>query len=103
MVDVDGDFVTPHMTGFSNAEYDALADGIQAATTRKERVELLHRMEELFMEEMPAAPICFWKNCYITSSESSGYTFNGFGVCIFKTATVNNYLKKNAELTAEAE
>lgn len=103
VIDVDGGFTSPHMTGFSDADYDALADQIQAATTRKARVELLHQMEQLLLDQMPVAPICFWKNYYITSSESSGYTFNGFGVCTFKNATVSNYMQKNALLTAEAE
>lgn len=102
-VDVDGDFTTPHMTGFDNADYNALADSVHAATNKNDRVALLHQMESLLIEEMPIIPLCFWSNCYMTSNELSGIYFNGFGICNFKFATVNGYHEKNEAWLKEYE
>lgn len=95
IVDLDGEFVSPHMTGFDNEAYNELADRVHAATTKAERVELLHQMENLLVEQMPIIPLSFWSNCYITSSELSGLKFNGFGLAVFTNCSVPNYLEKN--------
>ncbi len=94
-VDIDGEFTTPHMTGFDNEAYNALADKVHAATTRKERVELLHEMEELLLSEMPIIPISFWSNCYAISDDVKGLEFNGFGVCVFNDASIKKYKERN--------
>lgn len=102
-IDVDGDFVNPHMTGFNNEAYNALADKVHEATTKADRVSLLHEMETLLMEEMPIIPLTFWKNCYMVSSQLKGLTFTGFGTANFKNATYKNYLENNAAWLKERE
>lgn len=102
-IEVDGAYTSPHMTRFSDAEYDALAERVSQATNSVERTALLHELEALFLARMPAAPLCFWSTPYVVSGELSHITFNGFGVCTFKDATLKNYQAKNeAWLEAQA-
>ncbi|MBR6530695.1 MAG: peptide ABC transporter substrate-binding protein [Clostridia bacterium] len=95
-IDVDGAFTNPHMTGFDNAAYNELADRVHAATTKSERVAILHEMESMLIDEMPIIPLAFWQNCYLVSGELKNLTFTGFGTANFKDATIGDYLKKNA-------
>ncbi len=58
------DFI-PHVTGFSNADYDALIEKAFAEKNIKERAKLLFDAEKVLMEQMPVVPLVFNKDCYI--------------------------------------
>ncbi|MPN14765.1 Oligopeptide-binding protein OppA [bioreactor metagenome] len=94
---------TPSVTGFENAEYDAAIDAVLAATTRADRASLLHTAEGLFVKYMPAAPLVFYYDSYLVSSELTGLKNSAFGTRIFKDAVLKNYKDKNAAYLAKKD
>ncbi|MBQ4556459.1 MAG: peptide ABC transporter substrate-binding protein [Clostridia bacterium] len=58
------DFI-PHITGFSNADYDALIEKAFAEKDIKARAAILAEAEKLLMDLAPVMPIVFNKDCYI--------------------------------------
>jgi len=60
---------SPHITGYSSAEFDAVAEKIYAQKTISSRSSDLHRAEEILMNDMPVAPIVFNQSAYLINSD----------------------------------
>lgn len=91
---------TPHITNFAEDNYDQAIDAVLEATTRADRAAALHDAESLLVEYAPIAPVVFYNNYYLESSELSGLDSTAFGTRIFKDAKLKNYLEKNEALLA---
>ncbi len=52
-------FSGQNYTGFRNAEVDALIDRIEVELDRARRKELWHRLQEIYVEELPALPLYY--------------------------------------------
>lgn len=46
-----------NITGYSNPEYDKVAEAQRRATNKKERQKLVYKAQEIFLEDLPYAPI----------------------------------------------
>lgn len=82
----------PHMTGYSNPEYDTLIDNAFKATTAKEKSEYMHSAEELLIKDAPVIPVIFNGETYALSNELSGLETNFFGCKTFTKAILKNYV-----------
>ncbi|MBA4495936.1 peptide ABC transporter substrate-binding protein [Paenactinomyces guangxiensis] len=57
---------------YSNKEYDALVKKITQTADEKERFQLMHKAEEIFMEDMPLVPIYFGKKTFMEKPHVTG-------------------------------
>ena len=53
-----GHFNTPNRCGWSNSEFDALAEELIDTADREKRKEIGNRMQEILATEVPTVPIC---------------------------------------------
>ena len=53
-----GHFNTPNRCGWSNSEFDALAEELIDTVDRERRKAIGHRMQEILATEVPTVPIC---------------------------------------------
>jgi len=91
----------PHVTGFENADYDAAIDAVYAASTMSERASLLHTAEKLLAESMPAAPLAFYYDYYLVSSELKNVKSSAYGYRLLEDAELKDYAEKNAAYEAK--
>ena len=92
-----------HVSGYSNADYDALVDTANTTYDRAARTAILHDMEKKLMEDMPVCPIFFLQDAYLYSDELSDMVTDYYGVRHFNDTKLNDYMTyKAATDTAEA-
>lgn len=60
---------TPHITGYSSAEYDEVIEAVYAEKTIANRSENLHKAEEILMNDMPVIPIVFNESATLTNDQ----------------------------------
>ena len=90
--DDDGGYLNvPGVYGYSSAEYDALIDQAFAATKKKEKAKLLYAAEQLLIDDAAVVPVLFNCDCYVVSSELSGFSTNYFGAKLFTKVVLKNY------------
>lgn len=94
MTVTDGNYqLAPHISGYSNPEYDALIEEAYAETNASKRAELLHEAEKMLMEDMPIMPLVQLKNAYVKNKDLSGVKTNFYGCFTFNSATLKNRSK----------
>lgn len=82
----------PHITGFNNAEYNKLIDDIfNIVDDDKTRASLLHKAEEMLLDECPAIPLTFNVTNYMESDDLGGIDSSIFGYKIFTEADLDDY------------
>ncbi len=72
-----------HMSGFADAEYDAIIEKAYAEKDLKERAKYLHEAEEYLLSKMPVMPILYNVNYYMADS-LSGVEVDGYGYTDFQ-------------------
>lgn len=93
-----------HMTGFSNAAYDALIEKAYNERDLEARAEYLHDAEELLLQEMPIIPLTFGQCHYLVSSKIKNVEVGYYGYPIFTKTKLKNYEKYlPVDDTTEAE
>ncbi len=86
------DTSTPHITGFDNAEYNALIDEIfNTVGDNKTRCSLLHKAEEMLLDECPIVPLTFNVTNYMQSKKLKNVESSIFGYKIFTKAKLSGY------------
>ncbi len=94
-VDMESDIydIIGHVTGYASADYDALIDSVYNAATAAERSDALHQAEAKLAEDMPAIPVVFLKNAYLSNSKVlSGFKTTFWGTTDFKKVKMKNYM-----------
>lgn len=87
----DGNYeLETHISGYYNAEYDALIEKAYKETDAKKRAEILHEAEALLMEDMPIAPLVQLQNAYSKNADLKGVTISHYGTFVFTKATLKN-------------
>ena len=82
-----------HVSGYYNAEYDALIASAFAETDAKKRAEILHEAEALLLSDAVVVPLLFNANAYVVSSELSKVSTNYWGAQIFTKTKLKNYVQ----------
>ncbi len=85
-----------HVTGYNNADYDALIESAFAEKDLAARAEILHQAEAKLMEDMPVIPLVFLQDAYICSSELSGISSTYYGTRDFKNTKLKDYMTYKA-------
>ncbi len=84
-------YITPsHITGFNNADYNAIINKAFDATTNNTPA-ILHEAEEKLLAEMPVIPIIFNKDAYLKSKKISGVKENYYSAREFERTKLKNY------------
>lgn len=81
----------PHISGFSDPEYDAIIDRAYAEKDAKKRAAILHEAEEYLLSKMPIIPLVFNQNFALVSDELKKVEFDWFGRVILTKAKLKNY------------
>lgn len=77
-------------TGFSNAEYDRLIDQAKIEGDPRKRNELMHRAEEILIEQMPIIPLYYYGEMYLYDpARVSGFYVNKMGTNPLRFVGVN--------------
>ena len=76
-------------TGWENAQYADLLAQSNVETDPAKRTELLLQAEQIFMDEMPAAPIYYYTNLYVQKDYVTGMEPDALGNIYLKDADVN--------------
>ncbi len=76
-------------TGWENPKYTDLLTQSIAATDPAARLDLMLQAEEIFMDEMPVAPIYFYTNLYIQKDYVTGMEPDALGNINLKYVDVN--------------
>ena len=63
----------------------------------------MHKAEELFIELAPAAPVCFYYDSYVKSSDMKDIETTKYGFKNFKDTTLKNYLERNEQYLGNAD
>lgn len=90
----------PHVTGYSDSDYDDIIDKASKTSDSKERAQLLHDAEEKLMEDMPIVPVLFLQDAYVTSKVISGVK-NTYWGRDFDNLKMKNYMKYKESIQAE--
>ena len=77
--------------GYSNEEYDALMKSALAEKDLDKRAELLHKAEEMLIEDMVVVPLYFNQSFYIASKELSKITVDEYGYQNLSKLKQKNY------------
>ncbi|MBE6599238.1 MAG: hypothetical protein E7638_07340 [Ruminococcaceae bacterium] len=94
--------VYTHVSGYSDADYDALIESAFAEKDTAKRAEILHQAEAKLLEDMPVCPVIFVKDAYLASDELSGISSDYYGARDFKDTKLKDYMTYKA-LTETAE
>lgn len=85
--------LTPHITGYNSADYNAKIEAAYNATDAKERARLLHEAEAMLLADMPAIPIVYNQNVALSSKKLSGTDSNFFCNAVFTETKLSGYWK----------
>ncbi|TYR79512.1 peptide ABC transporter substrate-binding protein [Priestia megaterium] len=66
-------------TNWENPEYKKLLIDSQKETDPEKRLQMLKQAEEIFMDEMPVAPIYFYTNAWVQNEDLKGVVMSGLG------------------------
>ena len=80
-----------HMTGYANAEYDALIEKAYNEADADARAELLHEAEKILLEDMPVIPLTFGQTHYYLAKGIKKVDVGYYGYPIFTRTKLKNY------------
>jgi len=76
-------------SGWENQEYKKLLDD-SALVSADKRIELLEKAEQLFLEELPVAPLYHWSFCYLNRPYLHDIHFSPVGGIFFERLSIEN-------------
>ncbi|MGL5357248.1 MAG: peptide ABC transporter substrate-binding protein [Cetobacterium sp.] len=74
--------------GYSNPQYDAYLRDAQKESDPKKRTELLHKAEDILMEDMPVIPLYYYTNVVVANPKVKGWISSPLGGYFFKKAYI---------------
>lgn len=82
-----------NISGWTNFEYDAYITAAYKTTDSKQRLEALHKAEQILLDEMPIVPIMYNQNFSFCSKQLKKVELDGFGNFVFTKAKLKKYAK----------
>ncbi|WP_432204382.1 peptide ABC transporter substrate-binding protein [Cetobacterium somerae] len=76
--------------GYSNPEYDNLIKEAQKETDPEKRTALLHKAEDILMNDMPIIPLYYYTSIVVANPKVKGWVKSPLGGYDFKKAYVEN-------------
>jgi len=73
---------------WKNSEYDKLIEKAKVSADRAERMEAMHKAEDIFMEESPVIPIYYYTDTYIVKDYLKGFYNSPLGFKYFMYAYI---------------
>lgn len=73
---------------WSNAEYDALIEQIKSSADQTERMELMHKAEDIIFSEWMLCPLYYYVDIYLCNEKLQGVYSSPLGYKYFMYATV---------------
>ncbi len=83
----------PHITGFDNSEYTNIIKEAFEEKNIDKRTSILHRAEELLVDEMPIIPLVFNKDFYLINKDLSKVKSSWFGFRMLTGVKLKDYRK----------
>lgn len=80
---------------WENQEYIFVLNQSSKATTNEERNLLLEKAEQIFIDEMPIAPIYHWNTAYVSKPYVKSFDIAGLGNGFFDRIYIDIEMKKN--------
>jgi len=75
---------------WSNKEYDELIRRVKSSSDREERMELMHRAEDILFEEWILCPIYYYVDIYLKSEKLDGFYSSPLGYKYFMYTTIKD-------------
>ncbi len=82
-----------NISGWTDLQYDAYITAAYKATSTEERLEALHKAEQILLDNMPIVPIMYNQNFSFCSKELKKVDVDGFGNFVFTKAKLKKYSK----------
>lgn len=73
---------------WSNKEYDALISKVKASSDKAERMELMHKAEDIIFDESMLCPIYYYVDIYLKSDKLEGFYSSPLGYKYFMYSSV---------------
>ena len=73
---------------WSNKEYDEIISKVKSSSDREERMELMHRAEDIIFEESMLAPIYYYVDIYLKNPKLQGFYSSPLGYKYFMYSSV---------------
>ncbi|MBE6692911.1 MAG: hypothetical protein E7586_06290 [Ruminococcaceae bacterium] len=100
---VDEEF-NPHYTNFDSADYSEIITSALKTNDRAERASLLHKAEEMLVDECPATMVFWYTRSFVASKEIKGYDCDSwFGYMDFTDLQLKDWRDVNASEEALLE
>lgn len=93
--------VQGHITGYSDSDYDAIIEKAYAAESAADKSAALHEAEAKLMEDMPAMPLVFLQDAYLSSNKLSGLSTTYFGGRDFRDVKQKNYMDYKVDASVD--
>lgn len=91
---VNPDFaLTPHITGYNSADYNAKIEAAHLESNAKKRAALLHEAEGMLMEDLPVIPLVYNQTVSLSSKNLKKVGRNFYTPALFNDAKLKNYWK----------
>ncbi len=75
-------------SGWYNPAFVSLLENAKHSSDHDSRMQFYFQAEELLLEEMPVAPLFFYKNCYLKKESIKNVVIDGLNRADFKWATI---------------
>ena len=72
---------------WKNSQYDQLIDLAKKSGDQNERMEAMHKAEEILMGEMPIIPVYYYTDQYLINPKIKGFYYDPLGFKVFLYAT----------------
>ena len=79
-----------NVSGYSNPEYDNLIKEAQKENDPEKRTALLHKAENILMDDMPIIPLYYYTSVVAANPKVKGWVKSPLGGYHFKKAYVEN-------------
>lgn len=91
--DINAAIKADHLTGYRSDDYDALINAAYAEKDQTKRAEILHKAEEMLMENMPVMPLFVYQNAYQISEELTNINYTWGGIIDWTKVKYPNYVE----------
>ena len=83
--------LTPHITGYDSADYNAKIEAASSEANAKKRAALLHEAEAMLMTDLPVIPLVYNQNVSLSSKKLKKVKADFYCTNVFTDAKLSGY------------